>query len=227
MDTFATTPKIKTAVVTGAHPFDVPGFHRLWRALDDLDVYVQSLDDFASDVGKVRERYDVVVLYHMVTTTPPESADGQPWYQRRHREAMEKLGETPQGIVVLHHALLAYPDWPHWSALVGMEDRRISSYHHQQQIPVRVAADHPITRGVPDWELSDETYVMHEAQPEHGNTVLLTTDHERSTRTLAWTRQYRQSRVFCLQSGHDHECWEDERFRTVLQNGVRWCAGRG
>ena len=75
-------------VLTGAHPFDVPGFHALWRELEGLDVYVQSLDDFASDVGKVRERYDVVVLYHMVTTTPPEDAEGQPWYQRRHRQAM-------------------------------------------------------------------------------------------------------------------------------------------
>jgi uncharacterized protein len=227
METFATTNKIKTAVVTGAHPFDVPGFHALWRALDELDVYIQSLDDFASDVGKVRERYDVVVLYHMVTATPPENSEGEPWYQRRHRQAMESLGETPQGIVVLHHALLAYPDWPLWSELVGIADRRISSYHMQQRIPVRIAAEHPITRGVPDWELGDETYVMRDAQPEHGNTVLLATDHERSTRTLAWTRQYRSARVLCFQSGHDRQSWEDERFRTVLGNGIRWSAGRG
>jgi type 1 glutamine amidotransferase len=226
MEIFATTTKIKTAVVTGAHPFDVPGFHALWRSLEELDVYVQSLDDFASDVGKVRDRYDAVVLYHMVTSTPAENTDGQPWYQRRQRQAMESLGETPQGIVVLHHALLAYPDWPLWSDLVGIEDRRISSYHMQQRIPVRVAAEHPITRGVVDWELGDETYVMRDAAPEQGNTVLLTTDHERSARTLAWTRQFRSARVFSLQSGHDCESWADESFRTVLRNGIRWCSAR-
>lgn len=227
MDTFATTSKIKTAVVTGAHPFDVPGFHALWRSLEGLDVYIQGLDDFASDVGKVRDRYDAVVFYHMVTATPPEAAEGQPWYQRRQRQAMESLGETPQGIVVLHHALLAYPEWPLWSELVGCEDRRISSYHMSQRIGVRVAgAEHPITRGLQDWELGDETYVMRDAQPEQGNTVLLTTGYEPSMRTLAWARQYRSSRVFCFQSGHDRQSWEDRSFRRMLLQGIQWCAER-
>ena len=33
------------------------------------------------------------------------------------------------------------------------------------------------------------------------NHILLTTDHPRSMRTLAWTRTFRHSRVFCLQPG--------------------------
>jgi type 1 glutamine amidotransferase len=107
-----------------------------------------------------------------------------------------------------------------------MEDRRLSSYHHDEKVRVQVAADHPITRGLREWEMTDETYVMRDAAPEAGNTILLTTPHHPSTRTLAWARQYRQARVFCLQSGHDAQCWENAGFRTVLQRGVQWCTGR-
>ena len=39
---------IKVAVVTGGHRFDVPNFHGLFRKLEGVDAYIQSLEDFAS-----------------------------------------------------------------------------------------------------------------------------------------------------------------------------------
>jgi type 1 glutamine amidotransferase len=221
------TSGIKTAVVTGAHPFDVPGFRDLWDSLAALDVYIQSLDDFAADAGKVRDWYDVVVLYHMYTETPAEAGEELPWYQRHHRRAAESLGQPPQGIVVLHHALVAYRDWPLWTQLVGMEERRMESYHMNERISVQVAdGDHPITRGMENWEIVDETYNMGGADPDRGNTILLTTPHPRSMPTLAWTREHGRSRVFCLQSGHCRTAWENPGFRTILQRGVQWTARR-
>ena len=77
-------------------------------------------------------------------------------------------------------------------------------------------------QGVTDWEIVDEVYTL----PAVGGdaTVLLTTDHPRSTPTLAWTRQHRAARVFCYQSGHDRRVYEDPGFRTVLERGIRWVA---
>lgn len=40
--------KIKTAVVTGGHSYDVQSLHRLFRSFEDLDVYIQHMDDFCS-----------------------------------------------------------------------------------------------------------------------------------------------------------------------------------
>ena len=40
------------------------------------------------------------------------------------RTALSELGETQQGIVVWHHALLGHPDWPLWSDLIGIENRQ-------------------------------------------------------------------------------------------------------
>ena len=38
---------IKVAVVTGGHRFDVPNFHGLFRKLEGVDAFIQSLEDFA------------------------------------------------------------------------------------------------------------------------------------------------------------------------------------
>ena len=49
--------KIKTAVITGQHAFDVPGFHGLFRSIPEIDFYLQDLENFAADAGNVRDQY--------------------------------------------------------------------------------------------------------------------------------------------------------------------------
>jgi len=215
----STGARVQTAVVTGRHPFDVRGFHALFRSMGDIDYFPQHMEDFAADPR--RAEYDVVVFYHFHQETPREDA---PWYEAGIRPAMESLGETGQGILVLHHAILAFPDWDYWADLVGIRDRSFG-YHIGETLTVDVAPiDHPITRGLSSWEMIDETYSMASAGP--GSEALLTTEHERSMRALAWTRTHRNSRVFCLESGHDNDTFTNESFRTVLSRGIQWLAGR-
>ena len=211
---------IKTAVITGGHAFDVVNFHTLFRSLDGIDAYVQHLDDFAVAPQAVRDSYDVVLFYIMMRDTPTD--EGLPWYAGKPRTALERLGELGQGIVVLHHAILAYPEWPLWNAVVGIQDRQFGFYM-DQSLTLNVADDqHPITRGLHDWKMSDETYTM--AGAGDGSAVLLTIDHPKSMRTIAWTRVYKKSRVFCFQSGHDNSAYTDPNFRTVLSRGISWAA---
>jgi len=210
---------LRVAVITGNHSFDVPGFHRLFRALPGVDAYIQDLENWAADAGKAREAYDVALFYNMHTTTPDAM-------QGRAREALEWLGETEQGIVVLHHAVLAFPDWPLWSEVCGIADRTLASYHHGERLWIQIAnADHYITHGLAPWEMVDETYVMRDAG--EGNDILLTVDHPQSARTVGWTRSYKRARVFCCLLGHDDEAYSNPHFRTVLQRGTEWVARRG
>ena len=53
--------------------------------------------------------------------------------------------------------------------------------------------------------------------------MLLTTDRPNAMRTVAWTRMEGDSRIFCLQLGHDNKTWSHPAFRTVVQNGLQWC----
>ena len=206
------TNKIAVAVVTGMHTFDVPRFYAAFRSMSDLEFYPQSLEDFVADGGSVRDEYDVIVFYNFHRPIPDEKTAA----------ALASLGESTQGIVVLHHAILAFPEWQLWSDICGIEDREFD-FHLNQTVRVQVAdPSHPITTGLVDWEIVDETYTMSDVSSE--SHILLTTDHAKSMRTLAWSRQYRSARVFCYQSGHDDDAYADHGFRTVLHRGIRWVA---
>jgi trehalose utilization protein len=209
---------IRTAVVTGGHTFDVIHFHHLFRELGSVDAYIQHMEDFVAAPQPVRDGYDVIVLF-----THLKGADSDQPPPDRVLPVFDHLGATQQGIVVLHHGLLAYPGWPVLNAITGLTGRTLDRYSHDENISVHVAdSHHPITAGLTDWVMIDETYTMPDAPAE--NHILLTTDHSDSLKTLAWVRQHGQSRVFCLQSGHDNQTWADPNFRRVLRQGIVWCA---
>jgi len=213
--------KATLAVVTGSHPFDVPNFHKLFRGLDGVEAYVQHMEDFATSSEDIRDSYDAVLFYHMIMDTP---ADGEAWGAGQPKSVLEHLGETDQGIVVLHHAILAYPEWDLWTDLTGLADRSFD-FHPEQQLKIEIAnTDHPITAGLSAWDMGDETYTM--AEPVGDNQILLTTEHEKCMHTIAWTRQFKKSRAFCFQSGHDNVTWADPNYREVLRRGILWSAGK-
>lgn len=209
------TGRVQAAVVVEWHPYDVRAFQELLWILDDVDAYVQPWDIFVQDPR--RGEYDVVLYYNMSFPAPPE---GDP----RRRYVAEEIGTSPQGLVLLHHGILSYETWPTWNPISGTTDR---SFAFQRDTRLRcevVDPAHPITEGLADFEIVDEAYAM--AEPTADNHVLLTTDSADSVRALAWTREFRNSRVFCYQSGHDAVAWQNPGFRHVLQRGVHWAARR-
>jgi type 1 glutamine amidotransferase len=168
----------------------------------------------------------VVLFYTMLLEGPTD--EGRPGYAGKPRTALSGPGNRGQGIVMLHHAVLAYPEWSVWDDMVGIRNRRIDEsfeYHHDQKLRMRIAdPDHAITRGLEDWQLVDETYVMNE--PGSDSRILLSTEHPRSMSAIAWTRSFAKSRVFCYQGGHDNQAFANEGFRAFLRRGILWAAGR-
>lgn len=217
------TDALHLAVVTGGHPYDVPNFHRLFHAIGDgMNVYIQHMDDFASSPAEVRQGYDVVLFYIMLMHGP--SDEGNPWYAGKPKTALESLGQTAQGIVLLHHAILAYPQFGLWDDFTGITGRSFG-YHIGEMVVARLAEpDHPILDNVRDWSMIDETYTM--AEPGIDSRVLITYDHPKSMQAIAWTRQVGQSRVFNYQAGHDNATWNDVNFRQVLRRGILWAGGK-
>lgn len=215
---------IRTAVVTGGHNYQVVEFRRLFRELAGIDAYVQHIEDFSWSSEAERDSYDAVVFYFMPTEPPTD--DEAPYHGGKPKTAWEHLGETKQGLVLLHHGVLAYPGWSTWKEIAGIEFiKEQFDYHHDESVSVEIAdPDHPITTGLLPWTMTDETYEMQE--PDEDCRVLLTTNHPKSMRSLAWTRAYRNARVFCYVAGHDNQTWVDESFRTVLRRGIQWAARR-
>lgn len=207
--------KIKTAVITGEHPFDVPAFHAAFRSMPEIDFYPQHMEEFAADFGQRRADYDALLFFNFHQDTPGDETT---------RAALEALGESEQGIFILHHGLLAYPQWPLWGELVGISDRSFD-VRMDHKLTIQVAGSrHPVTQGLSDWQMLDETYIV--AEPETDSEVLLFTEDPMSMRSIAWTRRYRNARVFCFQSGHDHQAYANESFRRVISRGLQWAARR-
>lgn len=224
MSNTPTAPTLRVAVITGGHSFDTLEFQQLFRALPGIDACVQHIEDWGAATPEVRAAYDVVVFYIMTMDTP--SDEGLPWYAGKRLSALSELGREGQGIVVLHHAILAFPEWQPWNDLVGIQNRKFG-YHWEGDPTTEVAdATHPITRGLPaaTWSLKDETYTMDEPTGPDVR-LLLTTKHHKSMKANAWTNRYKGSRVFCYQSGHGAAVYADANFRTILDRGIRWTVG--
>jgi len=226
----AKTDKIKVAVVFQGHPFDVPGFRDMFERMPDVDYYLQDLENWACDAGQVWHEYDVHLFYNMHYWDRYATRGRQNEYTVK--RTLEHLGETEQGLIVLHHALLAFPDTENWSAMCSIQNRRLRGCDAGETVETKIAdPDHPITRGLQSWTMTDEVYIIDEpaeAKPfvGGGSDILLTTDNPKSMKALAWAHQYRRSRVFCYESGHDNAVYTDVHFQTVLNRAIRWTARR-
>ena len=212
---------LRVAVVTGGHAFDVPNFYRLFRQMPGVDAYPQHIEHFASSPQEVRDAYDAIVFYGMDQGIPEEEgrrAGGNP------KAAIERLVKQGQGMVILHHALLAWEKWELWNELIGFNNRNFR-YKEGLHLDIEVAKKgHAITQDTNDFSIVDEGYVLH-GEPDTGSTVLLTTEHEDAMKQVAWTRQNGDCRVFCLTLGHDNLAWSNPGFRAVLRRGIAWSAG--
>jgi type 1 glutamine amidotransferase len=100
-----------------------------------------------------------------------------------------------------------------------------STYKHGVDFKVQIAdPQHPVTRGLTDFNIHDETYgkleVFSDVKP------LLTTDEPTSTRTIGWTRQEGTARVVYIQLGHDHLAYENPAYVRLIAQAIQWAAKR-
>ncbi len=221
--------KIKTAVITGEHPYDVVGFQSMLRSLPEIEAYPQNMWDFITDPARGPGDYEVLLFYNCHHGTPAQE-DGklEPGTSKQSgaiKEILEGLADGDQGIFLLHHALVAFPDWPLWRELSGMRQRGNVPVAFDQTVRIDVAdTEHPLTAPLEPWDIVDETYIIDDADED--SHILLTTNHPQSMKTIAWTRTFGKARVFCYQNGHDNQAYSNPGFRAVVGRGIQWLAGR-
>ena len=204
----------KVAVVQDWHPYDVVSFQEMLNAMPEFSFYVQNIDILAEDKENLPQ-YDAFLFYGLGRSIPDAG-------RAVAKFSTEFLGSTRAGIVLLHHAILNYNNWEVWNDITGLRSRSMT-YHPEQDVRFTVAdPGHPITKGLEPFSLIDETYKMD--SPE--DPALIVTDHELSLRTVAWTRQYRDSKVFCYASGHDAHAYNNDSFREILRRGLLWSMGK-
>jgi uncharacterized protein len=97
-----------------------------------------------------------------------------------------------------------------------------------QMLPV--AADHPITRGLADFDLVTEQYWV---LADDYNDVLATTTlaanpwepwHRPVTTPAIWTREWGLGKVFVCTPGHDMDIVRHPSVTTTIERGLLWAA---
>jgi uncharacterized protein len=218
--------KLRVLLTVGGHGFDEKPFSALFESIPDITF---KKIDLPKDAGLLKsgleKDFDVIVMYDMVGGFTPEQ-----------QKAFVELLQAGIGVVSLHHNLGAHADWDEFTKIIGgkflLKDAVIggqklpkSGYEHGQDIQVTVAdKEHPITKGLSDFQIHDETYSGTYTSPDAK--VLLKTDHPKNSPSLAWVTTYGKSRVFYLQLGHDAQAYANPAFRELVARGIRWAAGR-
>jgi uncharacterized protein len=216
--------KIRVLLVTGGHGFEKEPFFKLFK--DNPDITYQAVEHpnaypwFKADKAS---QYDVIVTYDYGQQIP-ESAKA---------DLVARLKEG-KGLVVLHHAIAAYPDWPEYWKIMGAHyylaatningvAKARSGWKEGLHFRIHIAdPNHPVTRGVSDFDTHDEAYkwfdVAEDCHP------LLTTDEPESNKVIAWAKTYEGTRVVFMQSGHDHFAYENPNFQQILRQAIQWTA---
>jgi len=215
--------KIKAVVVTGGHDFEEKPFLSLFEGYDDIE-YVRAEQKDHSEIFEDISAwdYDVIVLFNMTQNISP-----------KRQENFTKLLNRGVGVLALHHSMGSFQQWDEYRKIIGTKyylqptsQNPASTYKHDVDFTMHIQdTKHPITGGLRDFAVHDETYKG--CGFEKDNRVVLTTDDPTSDKTVGWVRQYGKANVCCIQVGHGPSVCADPSYRQLMARAIRWCAGRG
>ena len=164
-------------------------------------------------------RYDLVFLQLYNAKTPTLSAAA--------KENLTKFISGGKGLAVSHLSSASFKEWAEFPKLCGRCWVMGKSGHGPRGVfKARIAKpDHPITKGLTDFEADDELYAK--LQGDAPITVLVEADSDWSKQTepLAFTVEYGGGRVFHETFGHDGKAIRgNPSVQKLIQRGCEWAA---
>ncbi len=225
--------KAKILIVTGN---DVPGHD--WRATTPVTRAILEaagqFEVFVSEEASVLEtsalsKYDVIVLNYRNPPTEKLSEAA--------RANLLSFVKSGKGLVAVHFSVSAWGDWPEFQKLVGRTwvgkkeapDGLASGHGPRGTFKVAVKVkDHPIMKGVNDFEADDELYARLAGDtPIEVLATANSADFSKKDEPMAWTLKYGEGRVHVNVLGHDARARENPAFKQLLVQGCAWAAGAG
>ena len=214
---------IRVLLITGGHSYNEETFNAMFKSFGEavtfqIAEFPSALDMF---LPESRDKYDVLVFYHMWQTISEE--------QKRIFIDCISQGKP---VVALHHSICAFDDWEEYRHIIGgkyfhkptiIDGKEYPACTYIHDLHFRAAVvdkNNPVTEGVKDFDLFDETYKGYWIEP--GVTPILTTTDTTSTHVIGWTKKYGKARIVTLQSGHDSPTFENPAFRQILIQSIRW-----
>lgn len=219
---------IRVLIITGGHSYNNETFTAMFASFGDAITFQVSEFPSAYEMflPENRDKYDVLVFYHM-------------WQKITDEQKTIFADCIRQGkpVVALHHSICAFDDWEEYWHIIGGKyfhkptvlngkEYPACSYIHDIHFMANIVdLEHPVTKGVNDFELFDETYKGFWVDP--GVHPLIATKDTTSTPVIGWTKTYGKARVVTLQSGHDSPTFQNPNFRKLLIQAIKWAYNNG
>jgi len=214
---------IRILVVTGvdhpAHPWKqtAPAIRALLE--QDKRFEVRIIEDHEFLASPAVFDYDVVFL-HFKDYKPIARAE-------QIHENLVKFVKQGKGLVVFHFACGALEDWPEFANLAGRVWDRKTGHDPRGPFTVKIVqSDHPITRGMKDFQADDELYTCLVGDRP---VELLATARSKVTgkdHPMAFAFSYGKGRVFNTPLGHDVKAIQMPGVAELIHRGCVWAAGR-
>jgi type 1 glutamine amidotransferase len=214
---------IRIRVITGGHDYNAESFKDMLASFGPDITYQMAEFPSAYDMFLPvnRGRYDVLVFYHMWDKITDDQA----------RMFVDCI-KSGKPVVVLHHSLCAFESWPEYRNIIGgkyflspatVDGKEYSagSYIEGLRFKVKVVnPNHPVTKGIGDFEILGETYKGYYVADDV--TPLLTTNEPTSEPVIGWAKKYGKARIVVFQSGHGPTALENPNYRKLLKQAIEW-----
>ena len=159
--------------------------------------------------------YDVVIL-----SKSDQESDGAEWQTEPIRQSFIRFVERGGGLLAVHAGTVGGQDSMPLLKLIGC---RFLFHPEQCAVTVKPVKNHPVTRGVGPFTVTDEHYYIDMLDP--GAEILATAESEIARMPGCFVRAQGAGRVCALTPGHNIEVWREPDFQKLLSNAVLWCGG--
>ncbi len=204
--------KIKVMFLRGGGVHDwkhnTPVLKGVLEATNDFEVtFTENLDDLKERI----KQFDVIAVYTTGLTLTKEQEDG-----------LCGFVENGGGFVGIHSASDSFKNSDRYWEMTGGH----FSGHRSGRYTVYIYDhEHPITKGLSDFEVEDETYRhnFHRNAQMRSLTRMSRGDERQS---MAWVSDYGKGRVFYTGNGHDMKVWSNPAFQRLVVRAMYWAAKR-
>ena len=219
---------IKVLLVTGQ---DYPG--HVWRETapalrqlleQDKRFSVRIVEDPHALDSATLTNYDTVLLHFQNWETPGPGAAA--------RENLRRYVANGGGLVSVHFACGAWQgEWPEFQNIIGRvwHGSGPGKPQHDKRGPFTVRIvdkDHPVTRGLADFETDDELYTCLTGDAPIHIVADAKSQVDKQDHPMAFVREYGKGRVFLTTLGHDVKAFTNSSVPQLIRQGCAWAAGQ-
>lgn len=217
--------RIKTLLITGddvkPHPWKETSAATK-EVLEGSGKFEVTVVEDLEILGKKDElqKYDLMV--YMRYNTKKEK--GEPTAEGK--QNLLDFVKGGKGFVVCHLASASFNNWEEWNRLCGRYWIMGKSGHGPRSVFKAnvVAPDHPIARGVGDFEVDDELYARLFGEEKIEVIVSAYSDWSKKVEPLMFTLSCGQGRVFHNAFGHDAKPIKTPAVVKLMVRGCEWAA---